>query len=54
MELDKMQVDIKGVEHNLRRIEQIYSRLCQCIRIIILLIFLQGCRELLNKNIRVP
>ena len=51
VELDKMQVNIKGVEHDLRRIEQIYSRLYKCIRIIILLIFLQGCRELSNKNI---
>ena len=55
MELDKMQVNIEGVEHDLRRIEQIYSRLYKCISIIImLLVFLQGCRELLNKNIRVP
>ena len=27
VELDKMQVNIQGVEHNLQRIEQIYSRL---------------------------
>ena len=27
MELDKMQVNIQGVEHNLCRIEQIHSRL---------------------------
>ena len=27
VELDKMQVNNKGVEHDLRRIEQIYSRL---------------------------
>ena len=27
VELDKMQVNIQRVEHNLRRIEQIYSRL---------------------------
>ena len=26
-ELDKMQVNIQGVEHDLRQIEQIYSRL---------------------------
>ena len=45
-----MQVNIKGVEHDLRRTEQIYSRLCKCIRIIILFVFLQDCRELLNKK----
>ena len=27
VELDKMQVNIQGVEHDLRRIEQIYSKL---------------------------
>ena len=27
VELDKMQVNIQGVEHDLRQIEQIYSRL---------------------------
>ena len=27
VELDKMQVEIQGVKHNLRRIEQIYTRL---------------------------
>ena len=27
VELDKTQVNIQGVEHDLRRIEQIYSRL---------------------------
>ena len=27
MEVDKMQVNIQGVEHDLWRIEQIYSRL---------------------------
>ena len=54
VELDKMQVNIKGDEHYLRQIEQIYSRLYKCIRIIILLVFVKGCRELLNKNIGVP
>ena len=55
--LEKVQVNIQGVEHDLwwiARIEQIDSRLYKCIIIIILLDFLQGCRELLNKNIRVP
>ena len=27
VELDKMQVNIQGVEHDLRRIDQIYSKL---------------------------
>ena len=49
--LDEMQVNIKGVEHNLRRIEQIYARLYKSVGIIILLVFLQGCRELLNKTL---
>ena len=44
-----MQVNTQEVEHDLRCVEQIDSRLYKCISIIILLIFLHGCRHCIGK-----